>query len=83
MRTASKISPVEAIRYQGTGRENKKQRRGYQDMNLFRLTSANLSRNRKRTALTVVTLSGVGILFMTVASVLSCAAPRRSCREDL
>ncbi len=83
MRTASKISPVEAIRYQGTGREKKKQRRGYQDMNLFRLTSANLSRNRKRTALTVVTLSAVGILFMTVASVLSCAAPKEIAREDI
>lgn len=83
MRTASRISPIEAIRYQSGESGRKKHRRGYQDLNLFRLTLANLSRNRKRTALTVVTLSAIGILFMTVATILSCASPREIAREDI
>ena len=83
MRTASRISPVEALRYQDGESGHKRHRRGYQDMDLFRLTLANLSRNRKRTALTIATLSAIGILFMAVATILSCASPKETAREDI
>lgn len=82
MRIASKISPVEAMRYQGEGRKEKS-RKGYQNMNLFRLTLAGLSRNKKRTFLTIATLSVIGILFMTVATVISCADPKELAHEDI
>lgn len=81
-RMAAKISPVEAMRYQGGGREKKKERKGFDEMNLIKLTRSNLSRNKKRTVLTVVTLGSVGILFMVVATVLSCANPEEIARQE-
>lgn len=76
MRMAAKISPVEAMRYQGEIREKKKERKGFAEMSLVKLTRSNLSRNKKRSVLTIVTLGAVGILFMAVATVLSCADPK-------
>ncbi len=75
MRTAAKISPVEAMRYQGGKAGRKKERKGHEDLNLLRLTKANLSRNKKRTFITILTLGATGALFMIVATVLSCARP--------
>lgn len=83
MHTAAKISPVEAMRYQGGRRNKQKQRKGYSSLNIFRLTKANLSRNKKRTAITIVTLSAVGILFMVTATVLSCADPKEIARQEI
>lgn len=82
MRTAAKISPVEAMRYQGEQSDKKKKRKGFSEMNLTRLTRSNLSRNKKRSVLTVVTLGVVGILFMMVATVLSCAEPKELARQE-
>ena len=57
---------------------------GIRDLNLFRLTLANLSRNRKRTPCSPWSLSAaIGILYMTVATNLSCASPREIAREDI
>ena len=83
MRTAAKISPVEAMRYQGGQDGSKKQRKGCRSLNVFRLTKANLARNKKRTAITVATLSAVGVLFMVTATVISCADPRELARQEI
>lgn len=73
MRAAAKISAIEAIRFQGTDKRKKKKfRRGYDEMNIRKLTASNLGRNRKRTAATIVTLGITGILFVVIATVLSC-----------
>lgn len=81
-RMAAKISPVEAMRYQGGSTEKNKERKGFEEMNLIKLTRSNLSRNKKRTVLTVITLGSVGILFMVVATVLSCANPKEIARQE-
>lgn len=83
MHTAAKISPVEAMRYQGGHKSKQKQRKGYPSLNIFRLTKANLSRNKKRTAITIVTLSAVGVLFLVTATVLSCADPKEIARQEI
>lgn len=83
MRTASKISPIEAMRYQGGYTNHRKQRRGYHSLNIFRLTKANISRNKKRTAITITTLSVIGILFIVTATVLSCADPAEIARQEI
>lgn len=44
-------------------------------MRLVHLTGANLSRNKKRTVMTIITLSLTGILYMVLSTVLSCADP--------
>lgn len=82
MRMAAKISPVEAMRYQGESRGKKKTRKGFAQMSLTKLTRANLSRNKKRSVLTIVTLGAVGVLFMITATVLSCADPREIARQE-
>ncbi|MCB7520262.1 FtsX-like permease family protein [[Clostridium] hylemonae] len=77
MQKAAKISAIEAIRFQGTDKEKKKkQRRGYEEMNIRRLTASNLGRNKRRTVVTIVTLGITGILFVVVATILSCMNPK-------
>ena len=70
------------MRYQGEIREKKKERKGFAEMSLVKLTRSNLSRNKKRSVLTIVTLGAVGILFMAVATVLSCADPEEIAKQE-
>ena len=83
MRIVSRISPVEAMRYDGNRKTSRKKRKGRKEMRLSGLTSANLSRNKKRTILTIVTLSLTGIFFMMLSTVLSCADPREIARSAM
>lgn len=70
MRMAGKISPVEAMRYQESSR-GRKLRAGNISVNLFRLSKANLMRNKKRTIVTMVTMALSCVLFMSMAGVLN------------
>jgi len=45
-------------------------------MNIRRLTASNLGRNKRRTVVTIVTLGITGILFVVVATILSCMNPK-------
>lgn len=81
MRLAARVSPVEAMRYQGGG-GRKKERKGYESLNVSRLTRTNLGRDKRRTVLTILTLGSIGVLFMAVATVLSCAAPEEIARQE-
>lgn len=70
MKIASKVSPIEAIRYNGD--DNKaKNRKGYSEINIKKLTYANISRNKKRTVITLLSLGLSGILFITMSTVLN------------
>lgn len=70
IRMATKISPVEAIRYQeNTG--NKVLRKGHEMITLSSLSYANLSRNRKRTFITILSMGISCVLFMAIAGALS------------
>lgn len=70
IRMATKISPVEAIRYQeNTG--NKMLRKGHEMITLSSLSYANLSRNRKRTFITILSMGLSCVLFMAIAGALS------------
>ena len=75
MKTAAKITPIEAMRFQNEESKEKK-RNGYESLNLFRVTKINLIRNKKRTLITVLSMGMTGILFLVVATILSCADPR-------
>lgn len=85
MRTASRISPVEAIRYQGRQekKDRKQSRRGYESMSIGRLTMSNLGRNQRRTVITIVTLGITGILFVVTATVCSSMEPAARAREEV
>lgn len=70
IRIAGKVSPVEAIRYQeNTG--NRKLRRGHHDVTVSTLTMANLTRNKKRTTVTILTMGLSCVLFICISAVLS------------
>ncbi|RVU94597.1 ABC transporter permease [Enterococcus avium] len=83
MRQASKIMPIEAIRYTGQMQGNKKQRKGFIDLNLRRLANANLSRNKKRTMVTIFSLGMIGILFVVISTVFSCMNPKQAARDTI
>ena len=70
MRMASGISPVEAMRYQESS-QRIKSRRGNISVNVFRLSRANLIRNKKRTIVTMMTMGLSCILFMSLAGILN------------
>lgn len=70
MRMAAKISPIEALRYQESSGKGKF-RKGSKSVSLFRLSAANLLRNKKRTIVTIVTMGLSCVLFMSLAGVLS------------
>ncbi|EOH97981.1 ABC transporter permease [Enterococcus pallens] len=75
MRLASKIMPIEAMRYTGQNESKQKKRSGFTELNLERLTGANLARNKKRTLITIVSLGLIGILFVAVSTVFNCMQP--------
>ncbi|MCI8723814.1 MAG: FtsX-like permease family protein [Ruminococcus sp.] len=62
-------------------------RKGYEEINTRKLTITNLTRNKKRTVMTIFTLGATGILFMVVAALCSCMDPedmaRARLREDI
>lgn len=70
IRIATGVSPVTAIRYQ-EGSTAKKFRKGYNRIGVVRLCLANLSRNRKRTMVTMLSMGLSWVLFMGMSGVLS------------
>lgn len=70
MKIASKISPVEAMKYNGNDKSKKKTRKGYDEINIKKLTYSNLFRNKKRTYLTLLSLSLSGILIISISTIL-------------
>lgn len=84
IRIAGKVSPAEAIRYQENTTDCKN-RKGHHTVKVSTLTWANLSRNRRRTVVTMFTMGLSSVLFICVAAVLnSCRAEdlaRRSIQE--
>ena len=70
VRMAGRISPIEAIRYQESS-GGAKLRKGNTDISVFGLSKANLVRNKRRTAVTMVTMGLSCVLFMSMAGVLN------------
>lgn len=83
MRMAAKVSEIEAMRYQGGSKRQKSSRKGYQFLNIGRLTKRNLAENKKKSTITIVSMAVTGIFFMMVATVLSCANPMESAKSSI
>ena len=83
MRMAAKVSEIEAMRYQGGSKRQKSSRKGYQFLNIGRLTKRNLAENKKKSTITIVSMAVTGIFVMTVATVLSCANPMESAKSSI
>lgn len=83
MRQAGKILPVEAMRYTDQSPTNQAKRQGFIDLTLNRLAGATLSRNKKRTLMTIFSLGAIGILFVVVSTVFNCMQPSEIAKETL
>lgn len=83
MRMAAKVSEIEAMRYQGDSKRQKSSRKGYQFLNIGRLTKRNLAENKKKSTITIVSMAVTGIFVMMVATVLSCANPMESAKSSI
>lgn len=83
MHKAAKISEVEAMRAQGTGKKARSSRKGYEYITIGRLTFRNLMDNKKKSAITILSMAATGVFLMVVATVLSCANPRESADSSL
>lgn len=83
MRMAAKVSEIEAMRYQGGSKRQKSSRKGYQFLNIERLTKRNLAENKKKSTITIVSMAVTGIFVMMVATVLSCANPMESAKSSI
>ncbi|MBC8061171.1 MAG: FtsX-like permease family protein [Clostridiaceae bacterium] len=69
---ASKISPVESLKYNGIQLNSKKKTRiGWREISVFKMSYINLWRNKKRTFKTIVSLSMTGIIFIMFSTILS------------
>ena len=83
MRMAAKVSEIEAMRYQGGSKRQKSSRKGYQFLNIGRLTKRNLAENKKKSTITIVSMAVTGIFVMMVATELSCANPMESAKSSI
>ncbi len=83
MRMAAKVSEIEAMRYQGGSKRQKSSRKGYQFLNIGRLTKRNLAENKKKSTITIVSMAVTEIFVMMVATVLSCANPMESAKSSI
>lgn len=78
MAVAARVSEINAMRYQGETGKKKKARKGYDTITVGRLTRVYLSRNKKKSVITICSMAITGLFFMVVATVLSCATPTDS-----
>ncbi|MDV9856968.1 FtsX-like permease family protein [Clostridioides difficile] len=81
MKVASKVSIVDAVRYTENKISNKNKRKGYKNINLKRLSHANLERNKKRTYMTLASLILSGTIFITVSTALESFDAEKMARE--
>lgn len=82
MRRAQNISAVEAMRYQSAS-VKQSDRKGQTELSIGRLARTNLTGNKKRSLITILSVSITGILVITAATVLSCADPKESADSDI
>lgn len=69
MKLVAKISPVEAIRFQGDGSKRRKGfRKGKRQMSVGTMMTANLAINRKRTVVTILTMGLSCVLFVVISN---------------
>lgn len=82
IRMAKKVSPAEAIRYQ-ENTADKKSRTGHHTVRVSTLTFANLARNKRRTAVTILTMGLSCVLFICVSAVLSSVSAEDLARRNI
>lgn len=81
MKIVSKISPVEAIRYQEITKKSKGFRKGYKEMSWLRMLKANMDANKKHNSIIVIMLGISCVLFVMLGSVMSSISIEKETRR--
>lgn len=79
----SEISEVEAMRCHEKDTSAMQKRKGYLNLSIARLTKIHLGKNKKRSLLTICSMAFTGLLFMSVATILSCADPKEAADNSI
>lgn len=82
MKMAGRVSVIEAMRFQGNTGRNMKSRKGYDEIRIGRLAKNNIFSNRKKSLITILSMSITGVFIMVVATVLSCTSPELITNTD-
>ncbi|WP_125153267.1 ABC transporter permease [Clostridium rectalis] len=83
-RTASKIASTEAIRFSGYETKIKKREKNFPGyINIKKLSYLNLWRNKKRTLMTLFSLSMSGMVFIIVSSIIFSMDINLNLKEDI
>ncbi len=77
---ATSASPVEAFRYSGYS-GTKKRKKSRKHLTPFSLAVMNLSRNRKKSILTFISLALSGMMFIGISSLLSSLDPEQRAKQ--
>lgn len=81
---ASKISPVEAMGYNSAKISSKrKERKSSKKVSVSKMAGLNLTRNKKRTIITILSLTMSGILLIIVCSILGSIDIKNLTKQDL
>jgi len=85
MKVASKVSEIEAMRYQEGQyiKKGKKERKGYEDITVGRLAKVYFGGNKRKSGITICSMAITGLFFMIVATILSCATPTESANNSI
>lgn len=68
MKIVASVSPVEAVRYQEKMKKRNNTRKGKAKISVWGMTMANLSANRRRTAVTICTMGLSCVLFVALSN---------------
>lgn len=82
MKVAGRVSIVEAMRYDGEEAKQTSKRKNHRNLSVAKLAVNNICRNKKKSILTIASLSVTGIMIMVVATVLSCTSAEVITNED-
>ena len=83
MRMVSRISPVEAVRFQGDSGKNHGFRKGKKQMGVRQLTGANMAMNRKRTITTIISMGLSCVLFVVAANFTGNVSTKYDARKQV
>lgn len=75
MRTAARISEIDAIRGQFEKKKGKAKRKGYSTVSVTRLAIIHITDHKRKSLVTIFSMAGTGVLFMVIATILLSANP--------
>lgn len=81
MRIAGRVSVIEALKFTGNA-ASERRRKGRENIGIWDLCMNHLSGNRRKSLVTIISMSLTGVFIMVVSTVLSCTSPDKMTDES-